>query len=130
LQQCQRAGLADRLVGDWCKGTLRWRTYSCLTLLFAEPLAVHLDHEPPLRERAFNERTGKYTPDANDPDYLIYRTPEEHRIKTFVRGDHGQYPDVIRIKRAKKRERKKAKSKWRPKKTKFVTGVRSGWQRS
>ena len=35
---------------------------------------VHLDHDPALVNRPFNKRTGKYTPDANDPEHLIYRT--------------------------------------------------------
>lgn len=70
--------------------------------------SCHLDHDPPLRARAFNPRTGKYKPDANDPRFLIYRSQEEHRVKTYVRGEHGQYSDTILIARERKREKKKA----------------------
>lgn len=44
-----------------------------------------LDHDPALILRQFNERTGKYTPDANDPAYLVYRTPAQHLKKTTGR---------------------------------------------
>lgn len=80
---------------------------------------VDLDHNPPLRARTFSKRTGKYTPDANDPDHLEYRlkAPEanrSHYIKTYVRGDRGQFPDRVLIKRERRREKpkKKRKTKW------------------
>jgi hypothetical protein len=44
-----------------------------------------LDHDPALILRQFNERTGKYTPDANDPAYLIYREKDDHLQKTTGR---------------------------------------------
>ena len=69
----------------------------------------HLDHDPPLYLRKYNERTGKYTPDARDPEYLVYRTAEDHRIKTNVHGEHGQYSDRALIKREKRRKRKRSK---------------------
>lgn len=79
-----------------------------LRLLFGKDVEAHLDHDPPLRARAFNDRTGQYFPDANDPDYLVWRDKEGHRIKTYVRGEHGQYSDTILIARERKREKKKA----------------------
>ncbi len=68
---------------------------------------VHLDHEPPLCLRYFDDATGKYTPDANDPEHLIYRTEEDHRIKTFVRGDGAQHSDAAKRRMAIKAERKR-----------------------
>lgn len=49
------------------------------------PKGAQLDHDPALILRNFNPRTGKYTPDANDPAYLIYREPAEHQHKTTGR---------------------------------------------
>ena len=40
------------------------------------------DHEPALCLRPFDEATGKYEPDANDPNCLIYRDAAAHKIKT------------------------------------------------
>jgi hypothetical protein len=65
-----------------------------LAYLFGFPPNVNLDHDPSLCNRKFNPRTGKYSPDANDPDYLIYRRAEDHRTKTIVRGEHGQHSDL------------------------------------
>jgi hypothetical protein len=58
------------------------------------PNRAHLDHDPALINRKYNPRTEKYTPDANDPNYLIYRKADDHRTKTIVRGEHGQYSDL------------------------------------
>lgn len=73
----------------------------------------HLDHDPPLRVRAYNPRVkdvaARYTPNANDPNHLIYRTAHEHRIKTNVRGDGAQHPDRVLINRERDRERNKRK---------------------
>jgi hypothetical protein len=63
----------------------------------------HLDHDPSLAVRPFNPHTGKCTPDANDPEHLFYRTKEDHRTKTFVHGEHGQYSDIALIKRERRR---------------------------
>lgn len=49
------------------------------------PAGAQLDHDPALILRPLNERTGKYTPDANDPAYLIYRDPANHLQKTTGR---------------------------------------------
>lgn len=75
---------------------------------------LRLDHDPPLAARP-QERRGLgrkvyYVPDANDPEHLFYRPhgPEHagsHLIKTNVRGDRGQHPDRVLIKRARKLER-------------------------
>jgi hypothetical protein len=68
--------------------------------------AVHLDHQPALALRKLNRRTGMYTPDANDPDHLLYREADAHRIKTLVRGDGAQFSDRALIKRQKRQARK------------------------
>lgn len=70
-----------------------------------DKVPVHLDHDPPLRCRKFNPRTGKYTPAANDPAFLVYRTALDHRTKTFIRGEHGQHSDRVLIKRERRREK-------------------------
>lgn len=44
-----------------------------------------LDHYPALILRKFNPRTGRYTPEANDPNHLIYRTGAAHLQKTTGR---------------------------------------------
>jgi hypothetical protein len=85
-----------------------------LRLLFGEQ-KVNLDHDPALVNRPFNKRTGKYTPDANDPEHLIYRTKAEHDIKTRIRGDGAQHSDLglaRKLKRiAKNRDPKQRKTK-------------------
>lgn len=64
------------------KMTLRKR----LSILLGHlPAGAQLDHDPALILRPFSERTGKYTPDANDPAYLIYRDPADHLQKTTGR---------------------------------------------
>lgn len=92
-------------------------------LLFCEVADLRLDHDPALgarpRGRLGLGRKTYYTPDANDPDHLFYRPhgPEHagsHLIKTNVRGDHGQHPDRVLIKKARRlanpgRAKKKAR---------------------
>ena len=46
---------------------------------------LQLDHDPALILRPFDETTGKYIPDANDPDHLVYREKDNHREKTTGR---------------------------------------------
>jgi hypothetical protein len=75
---------------------------------------LRLDHDPPLaarprHRRGLNPRTF-YTPEANDPHHLCYRPhgpqhEHSHLIKTNVRGDHGQHPDRVLIKKARRAER-------------------------
>jgi hypothetical protein len=74
---------------------------------------LRLDHDPPLAARPrFRRGLGKktyYQPPANDPDHLVYRPhgPEfegSHLIKTNVRGDHGQFPDRVLIKRENRKK--------------------------
>lgn len=78
---------------------------------------LHLDHDPPLGAREkIRDGAGniiEYIPAANNPDHLRYRPhgprfERSHLIKTNVRGDHGQHPDRVLIKRQRRRERMEA----------------------
>jgi hypothetical protein len=73
---------------------------------------LRLDHDPPLgaRCRSGEGKQTVYAPPANDPDHLFYRPhgPEfagSHLIKTNCRGDHGQHPDRVLIKKMRRIER-------------------------
>ncbi len=80
-----------------------------------------LDHIPALAQRKFNPRTGKYTPDANDPAYLVYRLRDDHRTKTYLRGDGAQRSDVSQQRYLKRiAARKKPRTKFKPRKTKHI----------
>ena len=75
-------------------------------LLDAEKL--QLDHDPALGARTKIMRHGEivgYKPDANDPEFLIYREARAHFIKTNVRGECGQHPDRVLIKKQRRLER-------------------------
>jgi hypothetical protein len=93
--------LAD-LMADLAKG------FGC------EVKDLRLDHDPPLalrvQERRGLGRKTYYTPDANDPEHLVYRPhgaqfDGSHDVKTRIRGEHGQFSDVVLIKRQRRRER-------------------------
>ncbi len=118
-----QVAVAERQVGFGPKpdANKRGRLLGLLIMLFGAAKA-HLDHDPPLRARGYNPRikdvAARYTPNANDPAFLIWRVkdgnePSSHRVKTYVRGEHGQYSDVVLIKRERRRERKKEKAKAR-----------------
>lgn len=73
---------------------------------------LRLDHDPPLGARpwAGEGKCTVYEPDANDPEHLFYRPhgaqhEGSHDVKTRIRGDRGQYSDVVLIKRQRRRER-------------------------
>jgi hypothetical protein len=69
---------------------------------------LQLDHDPPLgaRRKVFKDGMhADYDPPANSPDHLIYREAGAHRLKTNVRGEHGQHPDRVLIKKARRIER-------------------------
>lgn len=84
---------------------------------------LRLDHDPPLAARLridLPHGIMMYMPDANDPAHLTYRPhgPQHagsHLIKTNIRGDNGQFPDRVLIKRARRLEnppKPKPKKKW------------------
>lgn len=83
-----------------------------LNVLFPD-IVCHLDHDPPLMLR---DRTkhGDYLPDANDPDWMIWRSKDGHRLKTYVRGDGAQLSDAAKRRKEINRKRKatKPKRKW------------------
>lgn len=87
---------------------LRLLTLGCL--LNCDDRDLRLDHDPPLGARPqFRRGLGKkvyYQPDANDPEHLIYREKHAHFIKTNVRGEHGQHPDRVLIKKERRRKKK------------------------
>jgi hypothetical protein len=91
-------------------------TVSALTMKNSDRLAyllkamfgdepVHLDHDPSLVLRHYDDATGKYTPDANDPEFLVYRTAEQHHEKTFLRNG-ADFSDAAKRRRKIKQERK------------------------
>lgn len=81
-----------------------------LAALFGEE-QPHLDHDPPLALRFFNEKTGEYTPAANDPAHLTYRSKSDHDTKTRIRGDHGQFSDLALIRREKRKTKRIGKAR-------------------
>jgi hypothetical protein len=87
-----------------------------LDYLFGDEL-TQLDHDPALGLRKYNPKTGKWKPDANDPNYLIWRRKEEHRTKTIIRGEHGARSDIAEMKyrrrvAAKKKAKVQQRRKW------------------
>jgi hypothetical protein len=116
----------DKWIASWKRTQFAQGGLGVLLARFLARLAValkcevkdlRLDHDPPLGARPqFRTGLGKtrYEPDANDPAHLFYRPhgPQfagSHVIKTNVRGDHGQHPDRVLIKRERKRLRKAKK---------------------
>jgi hypothetical protein len=91
---------------------LKLLLWKVATQLGCEVDELRLDHDPPLGARLqygsiVSDKEIIYDPDANDPDHLFYRPhgPEHagsHLIKTNVRGDHGQHPDRVLIKKARR----------------------------
>jgi hypothetical protein len=65
---------------------------------------MELHHRPALCNRL--QVMGKYHPDANDPNFLIYLPADQHIIETRVRGLAGQYSDLA-LRRKQKRINKK-----------------------
>jgi hypothetical protein len=98
--------------------------------LRCEVSQLHLDHDPALGARQKLVKGGVhvgYFPDANDPEFLIYREKHAHFIKTNVRGIGAQHPDRVLIKKERKRSRgvitKKASRPWPKRKIQW----RSSW---
>jgi hypothetical protein len=103
----ERATLEKRL-----KATFDERLEKLRELLGGSEVELHLDHDPPLGAREkIRDSEGvvvAYVPDELDPECLIYREKRAHEIKTNVRGDGAQYPDRVKIKRQRRRERLEA----------------------
>ena len=98
-RQCRAIGFEPD--ANWFANSDTWKLQFCLGYLFGYGKSS-LDHDPAICNRKFNPRTGKYTPDANDPRYLVYRTKEEHDIKTRVRGDGAQLSDLAMLRKNKR----------------------------
>ena len=102
----------------------------CLRRLF-HGAPVQLDHDPPLMLRMIRKNAKgeviRYFPDANEPDFLIYRKTDDHKIKTLVKGDGAQRSDFAQrryLKRvAKNRTEKKKFSPRKPKQIRRVKCV-------
>lgn len=97
-------------------------------LLGCDVKDLELDHDPALinREKLVDLPSGRrcrvvvvpkgakvlrYFPDANHPEYLRYRPKAmgadgSHRIKTRVRGDHGQLSDLALARKERNRVKK------------------------
>ena len=112
-RQCHQQGVILPYIS--LQYTDRERLDLLLAALFGKD-QFHLDHDPPLAARAAFRSDGSfwhYSPHANDPRHLVYRTAEDHRIKTLVHGEHGQYSDRALIKREKRRRNpKRRRYKW------------------
>ena len=109
-----------RFCWDWyklsCKGTSVSHKIRWLVLALFMNGKPELDHAPALCLRKFNKKTGLYTPDANDPNHLIYRAKDEHLQKTV-----GRKPGAERTATSKGSDlwlRKKWKKLESPKKSK------------
>lgn len=85
-----------------------------LILIFGDK-KVELHHRPALENRPFNKRTGKYKPEANDPDFLVYLEKHDHHIETHVRGICAQRSDTGQRNHQKALDRNRGKIKRRPK---------------
>lgn len=74
-----------------------------------DPKAVDWDHDPALGIRVFNEATGKYEPDANDPRFITVRArtreADGHKAKTFGTGGTTAGSDLQRIAKIKRFEK-------------------------
>lgn len=98
-----------------------------LYVLFGDE-KVHLDHDPALENRQKvirrDGQIGGYTPAANDPEFLIYRIVEGHRIKTYVRGDGAQRSDVSQRRYLNRIERnRKPKKEFKPRRAKHIRRI-------
>jgi len=91
-----------------CLGTIvRQKQEALAGLLGCDPGEINYDHDPPLgaRKKIFVDgRHVEYEPRANDPEFLFARALAAHRLKTNVRGDHGQHPDRVLIKKNRRLE--------------------------
>lgn len=113
--------LAERFAGTpltivFTSGTRRLKVI--LDLLF-DGAKTHCDHNPALILRAYNPRiknvAERYTPNANDPAYLVHRTVQDHHLKTNVRGDGAQRSDTAERMHQRRMDENRGKRKRRPK---------------
>jgi hypothetical protein len=89
-------------------------------LLGAEHL--QLDHNPALalRDKVFSNGVHiEYKPHSCDPEFLVWRDANAHRIKTNFHGDGAQFSDWALIRRERRRNRKKNAEKSGKRKSNF-----------
>lgn len=108
--------------------TMKERLHNLLQMLFVDE-PRHLDHQPALVLRDYNPRTERYTPDANDPEYLCYRTVTSHKLKTTIRGDGAQRSDISAMMHQRKMDENRGKRKRRPKVKLKSRGFQKGIKR-
>jgi len=92
------------------------KLHALLLILFCDDEMghLHLDHDPALVNRKKIYRNGAhvdYDPPANDPRYLVYRTRQDHDIKTRVRGDGAQRSDLAQRRYLKRVARNRSPDK-------------------
>ena len=84
-----KSDIDRRFCWDWyklsCKGESISHKIKWLMLALFMDGKPELDQAPALCLRKFNPKTGRYTPDANNPNYLVYRAKDEHLQKTTGR---------------------------------------------
>jgi hypothetical protein len=120
--QAQRSGHLKAVLHACCLPTARQKLDHLLAALFGDE-PVHLDHDPALCLRhLIDAENGIYDPPANDPEFLVYRTAEEHRVKTFIRGIGAEFSDAAKRRRELKRGKAKPPSRWPPKGSRPLRG--------
>lgn len=96
------AGQHARQEGETLKDTLT----RMLPVLFGDA-KVELHHRPALINRR-RKKNGKYDPDANDQNHLVYLVEDEHDVETRIRGRNGAHSDLGLRRKLKRIEKKRA----------------------
>jgi len=78
-----------------------------------DPNNVQWDHNPPLAMRSYDEDTGLYDPDENDPRFLVPMSKKDHAAKTHGKNHDVSDGDIHKIAKVK-RLRKKLLVKLKP----------------
>jgi hypothetical protein len=105
LRQLKQLGATDLEKCERARDYLRRLEAMLCATIGGGSQKVVLDHDPPIRVRPLNKRGTDTVPPMNDPNYLAYITSTDHHEKTFLRGRHGQYSDIVLIKRERRRNR-------------------------
>jgi hypothetical protein len=86
--------------------SLKTKLDAAIRQLGMEPSEVEWDHNPALGLRLYNEKTGKYEPDANDPRFSTVMSKKAHALKTdgppatSAGGDKNRIAKVKRLSEA------------------------------
>lgn len=84
-QYRERFGSSDSYLSFMRQRPGRRKRLTWLVAKLFPGVIVQLDHDPALILRLFDRETGKYTPDANDPAWLVWREKAQHQEKTTGR---------------------------------------------